>query len=172
MRPIRTNIYPRTEGWTGKQGNGIVTNRIIINIGGTSKQRDQCFSGIEVDKLITGKQYSGGTKTHPRFPYKISAQPDSRTRDFSRPRGYQSLIVHRRNLSRFKFPFDRSLLPRNRSSSRGQCYRSDVRENGNNEIRTNLSFSILGSLISVITNDPPKHHSLSLSLAFYATFIS
>lgn len=59
MRPIRTNIYPRTEGWTGKQGNGIVTNRIIINIGGTSKQRDQCFSGIEVDKLITGKQYSG-----------------------------------------------------------------------------------------------------------------
>ena len=99
-------------------------------------------------------------------------QPDSRTGDFSRPRGYQSLIVHRRNLSRFKFPFDRSLLPRNRSSSRGQCYRSDVRENGNNEIRTNLSFSILGSLISVITNDPPKHHSLSLSLAFYATFIS
>lgn len=30
-----------------------MTNRIIINIGGTSKQRDQCFSGIEVDKLIT-----------------------------------------------------------------------------------------------------------------------
>lgn len=65
----------------------------------------------------------------------------TRTRDFSRlPRGYQSLIVHRRNLSRFKFPFDRSLLACNRSSSRGQCYRSDVRENGNddsNEPRSN-----------------------------------
>lgn len=54
-----TNTYPSTEEWTGKQGNGIVTNRIIINIRETSKQRDQCFSGIEVDKLITTNQYSG-----------------------------------------------------------------------------------------------------------------
>ena len=53
IRDLYERIYPSTEEWTGKQGNGIVTNRIIINIGGTSKQRDQCYSGIEVDKLIT-----------------------------------------------------------------------------------------------------------------------
>lgn len=57
MRVIRTCMEERE--WTSKQGNGIVTNRIIINIGETSKQRDQCFSGIEVDKLITTSQYNG-----------------------------------------------------------------------------------------------------------------
>ena len=40
-----------------KQGNGIVTNRIIINIRETSKQRDQCSSGVEVDKLITTNRW-------------------------------------------------------------------------------------------------------------------
>lgn len=56
---IRVWRREREREWTGKQGNGIVTNRIIINIGETSKQRDQCFSGIEVDKLITTNQYNG-----------------------------------------------------------------------------------------------------------------
>lgn len=56
-------IIPLQVSWCGgstgvsKQGNGIVTNWIIINIRETSKQWEQRSSCIEVDKLITTNQW-------------------------------------------------------------------------------------------------------------------
>lgn len=127
-----------------------------------------CFAQISWNREPSSAQKfddlsRNGTKPYPPpFPYKISAQADENSRFFSAAR--ISLIVHRRNLSRFKFPFDRSLLACNRSSSRRQCYRSDVRENGNNDSNEPRSN---GSLISVITNDLSKHHPLSLFLSLW-----